>query len=285
MKINKDLLDKMIKEDFVKKFRAEEEKIQKDKDIEMPEGFSESLRLKIDERIQTSEKVEAYAGLSEEDRRALELGRRMMEKEKDEEVRVRVVRKKRRLKAYLSLAAVLVFVIALGITSIGGPNRVVKLVKQTVGNREVEKVNSGEDNLTIEEENEEEAYQIISDEFGIEPVKIINGPKDMTFQALEFDKTLQLAEMIYKYRDELIIYIINASYTDTSWGIDVEDTKIDQYKIENSGCSITVKEYETPEIATRRYSASFKYKGLEYFLIGTMEKEQFEKIINNLYFF
>ena len=33
-----------------------------------------------------------------------------------------------------------------------------------------------------------------------------------------------------------------------------------------------------------RYTASFSEKGIEYYLIGTMKEEEFEKILNNLFF-
>ena len=52
----------------------------------------------------------------------------------------------------------------------------------------------------------------------------------------------------------------------------------------NIWIKIKIKEYQTPESNTDRYSASFKYNGLEYFLIGTMGEEEFNNIINNLFF-
>ncbi len=63
----------------------------------------------------------------------------------------------------------------------------VMMVRQAVGDREVEKVNSSDENLVIVEEDEEEAYQKISDEFGVEPVKIMNGPEEKNFDRMEYD--------------------------------------------------------------------------------------------------
>ena len=84
---------------------------------------------------------------------------------------------------------------------------------------------------------------------------------------------------------ENIIYLINASYTRAFWGIDVEDEVTNSFEKEVKGCKIKIhKEYQTPESNTDRYSASFKYNGLEYFLIGTMGEEEFNNIINNLFF-
>ena len=73
-----------------------------------------------------------------------------------------------RRKAYLSRVAAAVVIVLLaggiGVTSFGGPERVMEMMKRNVGSRKVEQVDSNKDNLVIKEENEEEAYQKIKDE-------------------------------------------------------------------------------------------------------------------------
>ena len=211
MKGKKDQFEHMITEDFEQLAKEEEEEILKDDSIQMPEGFKESLRAKLEEQIKEKEREELYSKLSEEDRLALEVGHKVLEEEKNKEVEIEVTRKKKRRKLYLTLAASLVLVMAISVTSIGGPGRVVTLVKQAIGDREVEKINSSDENLIIVKEDEEEAYQKISDSFGVEPVKIIHTAKEMKFNRMEFDEKLQNAELIYGYGQENIIYLINAS--------------------------------------------------------------------------
>ena len=106
----------------------------------------------------------------------------------------------------------------------------------------------------------------------------------MKFDRMEFDNVLQTAELFYDFKGEKVVYLINASYSNASWGIDVEDTITDKYYIERDRCNIEIKEYETPKSSIKRYSAGFKYRGLEYFLVGTMNKQEFEIIVNNLFF-
>lgn len=284
MKESKDQLEQIIKNEYDRLAKEEENDIQADDTIEVPEGTKESLRAKIDQQIEEMKKEKVYAQLSEEDRKALELGRKIMAEEEQEKTEVKVVHKKKRFKMYFGLAAVLVLVMAVGITSIGGPERIVRMLKQAVGDREVEQVDSSDENLVIAEENEEEAYQKIGDAFGVEPVKIMGGPAELKFEGSEFDKELQIAELMYSYKKENVVYFINASYSDTSWGIDVEDKITNQYEVKNKNCKITIKEYETPDTLTKRYSANFSYCGLEYFLIGTMNEEEFGEIINKLHF-
>lgn len=184
----------------------------------------------------------------------------------------------------LNLAAVFALVLILGITSVGGPERIVEMVRTMVGDREVVKVNSNEDNLKIAEEKEEEAYQEIKDAFGVDPVRIVAYPEGFVFSELVLDNSIQIAELFYQYNGENIVYFINASYTEASWGMDAEDKVVDTYYKEKRGTEIEIKEYQVSEINEKRYSASFKYKGVEYFLIGTMAKQEMELIIDNLHF-
>ncbi|MGF0033771.1 DUF4367 domain-containing protein [Bariatricus sp. SGI.154] len=284
MKEKKDQLEEIVKSEYDRMAREEEVEIQNDGDICVPEGMQDAIRERIENRIGEMKREKSYSGLSEEDRRALELGRKMLAEEEKGENTGKVVRKRKPLKIYIGLVAVLVIVLGMGITSVGGPEKIVKMVKQAVGNREVEKINSSEDNWVIVEENEEEAYQTISEEFGIEPVKIIHGVVDIEFQSLNLDKELQIGEVTYTHDGENIVYLINASYLNSSWGIDVEDEKVAQHEIKNGKCMITVKEYKIKDSSTERYSASFEYQGLEYFLMGTMKKEEFYNIINSLHF-
>ena len=280
MKGKKDQFEYMITEDFEQLAKEEEEEILKDDSIQMPEGFKESLRAKLEEQIKEKEREELYSKLSEEDRLALEVGHKVLEEEKNKEV----TRKKKRRKLYLTLAASLVLVMAISVTSIGGPKRIVSMMKSVIGDREVEQADSSDSNLTVVKESEEQAYQKISDEFGTEPVKIINTPESMKFDRMEFDNVLQTAELFYDYEEESMIYLINASYANASWGVDVEDEIVNIEERILNGCRIEIKEYKTPKTNTKRYSARFKYNGLEYFLIGTMPGDDFNNIVNNLFF-
>lgn len=285
MEEHKDELTEFLQEEFRKSAEKEEENIRNDTGLCMPEGMKESLRAKIDEQILEIQQEQAVAQLSDEDRKALELGRKIMQEEKNADVPAKtVVRRKKGWRLYVGLAAVLVLVMAVGLTSIGGPERIVRFMKQAVGEREVEKINSSEDNLTIVEHDEEAAYEKINEVFGVMPVKIVNGPEGIQFNRMELDEKIQVAEVIYQYKDSIVAYFINASYKNSSWGIDVEDKLIDSYVKETGYCEVEIKVYEVLNSKKTRCSASFQYNGLEYFLIGTMSAEDFDIIINYLFF-
>lgn len=287
----KDLLEEMLNEEFARLAKEEENAVQKE-DIGMLEEVEGDIYTGIQEKIQEMEREKQkdylYAQLSEEDLRALELGRKIMEREAREERDGKIIRKKKRIRMFIGLAAALVMAMGVGVTSMGGPERIIQMMKRAVGEREVTQIDSNEDNLKIIE-NEEEAYQEIEEDFGIKVARIFLRPDDFIFSKMEVDEELQIAEFVYKYNRDKVIYFVNASYKDTSFGIDIEDEIVDTYNknfdSNEVNFEVEIKEYKIRESGLKRFSAQFKYKGLEYFLIGSMDKEDFEYILENLYFY
>lgn len=281
MKENGSDLEEIIREELHKEAEETRRTVEASETEELSRDRKEAIRQNLKEQIDEYKKEKVYEQLSPEDREDLELGRQIRrEREEAQEKKGR----KRFGKIALNLAAVLALVSVLGITSVGGPARLVEMVRTMVGEREVIKVNSDEENLKIAEEREEEAYQRIKDAFGVDPVKIIASPEGFEFSELVIDENMQMAELFYQYNGENTVYFINASYSSASWGMDAEDKVTDTFFIEKKGTRIEIKEYEISESKKTRYSANYKYKGIEYFLIGTMNRKEFELIIENLHF-
>lgn len=193
-----------------------------------------------------------------------------------------------RRKAYLSRVAAAVVIVLLaggiGVTGFGGPERVMEIVKSKVGTREVEKINSNEENLVIKEENEEQAYQKIKDELGIEPVRIVHKIKGFEFIQNKMEEDSQMAELMYRYKNETIMYVINTMHSKDSWGLNVDDKQLKSYKKVVKGKEFRIKEYETVKSKEKRYSARFDHKGGEYYIVGVMSDKDFYIILKNLYF-
>ncbi len=281
MKENGSDLEEIIREELHKEAEETRRTVEASETEELSRDRKEAIRQNLKEQIDEYKKEKVYEQLSPEDREALELGRQIRrEREEAQEKKGR----KRFGKIALNLAAVLALVSILGITSVGGPARLVEMVRTMVGEREVIKVNSDEENLKIAEEREEEAYQKIKDAFGVDPVRIAARPHQMRFAKLDLDQNLQTAEIYYQYNGENIVYFVNASYTNASWGVDAEDYVTDSYNEERSGQMIKIQEYQIADTELKRYSASYTFNGVEYFLIGTISKADFELIIENLHF-
>lgn len=278
-------LEQKIKDDLQKEADEIRRTVQSSVEEELTEEQKEEIRENLREKIETYEKEKVYAQLSEEDREALEIGKRVQKEQREGLDKSGRRKPGRRRRVYVSLAAVLILVLAMGITSVGGPKRIVEIVRTMVGEREVVKVNSNEDNLRISEESEEKAYQAVKEAFGIEPVRIADRPKKLKFDSVEVDENIQTAELLYKYGKNNFIYFMKTSYIDISWSMDVDDTLSDLYYKQKRGNQIEIKEYTVAGQESKKYMASYTYKGMEYYLIGIMNKKDFERIIDNLHFF
>lgn len=299
MNNEKDELKECIAREFEEIAKEEEESLEKDTSLVVPEGTKEAVLARLKEQMreyqreqaenEAREREEAINNLSEEDRKALELGRKMLKAEvgtaDTSEKKVHYSRKP--LKIYLALAAVIVCVLAMGITSMGGLERVVRMVRQAVGDRDVEQVDSNKtdkQNKIIEGEAEEEAYQKIRDTFDTDVVKVFVCLPDMKFDTMNLDESKQVAEMYYSYDGETIGYIINMPYRDSSWGVDFEDSVEKKYSKEIHKCKINITLYEIEDSNVPKCVAKFKYGNIEYMLMGTMSEQNFEKILKNLFF-
>lgn len=193
-------------------------------------------------------------------------------------------RKKRNIRRIVALAAVLILVMAVGMTSIGGPERMLQFMKSSVGGRKVSQVDSSDKNKVIEEEDEELAYEDAEKEFGIGVVRILGKLDEMQFDKMILDRDLQVAELSYNYKDGKIQFIISAAYGETAWGSDNEDIVIDNYFIKRKETTIEVKKYKMPEKSKDRFAAEFEYKDLHYCITGTINEIEIKKILDNLYF-
>lgn len=241
------------------------------------------------ERIEEYERQQAVRRLSPEDQEALRLGRQIQqEKAREEESKAASKPgsgRKRFFKRLAGVAAVLVIVAAVGITGVGGPDRVMEVAQQLFGGREVTKVNSNEnDVLSSTESEEEKAYQEIKNELGIEAVRIVKLLPEMEFLYMQIDQDLLAANLFYDNNGEIISYIISCSQDESVWGRDIEDTFIREYKYQLELVQVSVQEYEIEQTGEKKYSANFDYQDIHYQLTGIMKQQELEGILNNLHF-
>lgn len=292
MNEKKDQLKEILKAQLNREAKQIEEEVGLNDNEEIPNELKIRMKKALDQKIREREKrsedmkrIDAYAELSKEDQEALRLGREMLKNQSEEKKIYTMRRKKRNIRRIVALAAVLILVMAVGMTSFGGPERMLQFVKSSVGDRQVSKVNSSDKNKIIEEEDEELAYEKIADEFGIEPVRIIWRPTNMKFKKMELDPEIQVAELDFQYNGKKVEYFVSASYGEVSWGYDNEDKKIEQYHCKQVKIAdIEVTGYETPETERNRYVAEFEYKKLYYSLSGELTKGEIENILKNLHF-
>lgn len=264
----KRLLKEELKKDADNIMRETEE----DPNVENVKATPE-LRNKIFEEIRQYEKEQTYKNLPEEYRELVELGK--------------VYKKKKKNRKYLVLAAALVLAMSVGVTSMGGPERIFKEIRWAIGGREQVNVDSDSDRVVKPEvSSEEEAYQEVQDKLGFEPVRMDYMPEGMEFVEFILNENMKTAQFNYHGRNsESIVYRVKANYRQGSVGFDVEDQLVDKFTVYQNDTAIDAKEYLIKDTDDRRWIVRFEYKNVQYFMmINGIKKAGIEKILKNLYF-
>lgn len=198
----------------------------------------------------------------------------------------KVVRKKKKSKLVIgALAAVLILVCGSVMTSVGSKSYWKTLWNDSNGDEQ----NNGIDvenmeSIETEDINEIEVDKEITKVMGVSLVKMQYKPEDMVLKRYIIDKDQRMAVLFYQYGEEVIKYYMYTNSTDSSFGEKTVDQLLDEYEFQNGKHSILVKQYEIKNSDKRRYIAEFEYKDIHYQIKGTIEKEEFEKILENLFF-
>lgn len=194
-------------------------------------------------------------------------------------------RKKKRKYVLVALAAVLVLVLGSGMTSVGSKAYWKVLWERIAGGQTMKVMNVEDMEEKVSEDGEEiTAYKQIEEQLKIYPVRITYKPANMKLVDYNMNEEVLRAQLLYKYKNEIIRYNLYINDMDSSWVENEEDAKVNEYIITVNGVDIKVVEYDVPDDTENRQEANFKYQGVHYQLKGVMEKEEFEKILKNLHF-
>ena len=325
MKNDDIFLKELVTREMEKEAEKIKNKIEKDEsldDIEVPDDFEDRIMEKAQE---LQKEKETFANLSKADQEALMLGRELQLRREEKETEEfaeelvpdldhelpaavgaeeftettpnteagssdstkskRKVRRWRR-KTMVGLAAALVAVLGVGVTTFGDKGYVADRFKQIIGGRASTRIDSEKETKDLYEDMEEEkVFQQIKDEFGFDAVRMDYKPTDMDMVDATIDKSLLSADIYYEYEGQVISYSIIPPFQNFSYGYDVEDPIVEEYEKEVNDIKIQVAEYRIEESGQAEYCAKFQYENVEYILIGVIEKEEFEKILENLHFF
>ena len=215
------------------------------------------------------------------------------EKEKAEEEEILklpekkvVYHKKKKIRWFFILAAVLVLVLGVGMTSVGSKSYWKELLDVFVGDEGSAKVINVEDmdKQKTEDIDEVFVYQEIKEKLGITPVEFMYKPDKMLLKEYEINNALKMARLSFEYGDVHLRYTIYASDEDSSWTEKDEDLKIKEDIIEVSGVKIYMAEIQKPKQTEIRRAARFEYQGIHYELKGVLDETEFIKILENIYF-
>lgn len=267
-------------------------------DVKVPEEVHQRLA----ERIRKYEEEEkALEGLSERDKEALRLGREIQRKNEENKMLAasknvedaasanrmgtqKIYYRPKKKKVLFMLAAVLVVVLGMGLTSVGRKNIIVDVLQKTFGSGDKTYINTGEIK-SPGEMTEDEAYAEIEKMLGTKIVRVMERPENMKFLEMQLDQELQEATLYYQLNKKIFSYCIVARYSESSSGINISDKLIREYSVSLPETDVLISEYQIKDTSELEYLAKFQYKENTYFLQGVMEQEEFEKIIKNLIFF
>ncbi len=197
-----------------------------------------------------------------------------------------VHRRKKKRYVVLALAAVLVLVFGSVMTGVGSKSYWKILWDRIAGNEHVSVINV--ENMETQETvdiDELQLFKEIREKLGILPVRLSYMPKAMFIKEYEIDYNQNRAVIIYGYNDRVIRYAMYMNDEDSSFVQTELDKLINEYQIVcDNDVEINVREYEIEGTDEKRYLATFEYMDAQYEIKGIMEKEEIDKILENLYF-
>lgn len=249
-----------------------------------------SLKEEVDREAQDIEKeVESRDDLDDikvsEDMET-SLFNKIQEYEYDKRVKKAVHRSRKKRRLFLALAAVLILVCGSVMTGTGSKSYWKVLMDQIVGGERVSHIDVEEmKSHETQDRDEMQVFNIIRKETGIFPVRFGYMPKTLLFTGYELDKEQNLAVIFYNYNDQIMQYLMYMNNTDSSYGQTEIDQLVNEYQIVVNNNVIDIKEYMVENQENNRYVAEFEYMDAQYQLTGLMEKEEFDKIIENLIFY
>ncbi|MEF9916612.1 MAG: DUF4367 domain-containing protein [Lachnospiraceae bacterium] len=240
-------------------------------DVEVPANMHELVMKKIEDYEAETRSLE---GLSNEDKEALEIGRKIKKY------------KKKKTKMWFVLAAVLVLVLGMGVTSLGSKQYILDVVNKVLGNDDVVAVDTDKTGRKYTETAEENAaYQEIYNEFGFKPPQFQYMPKELVFESSDINTYVAQVKINYIYNKKYsFIYNIATKSVNISYNMSVDDLLIEKYQMKVKDHIINVEIREVKETKETMCIAKFNDSFAFYNITGVLGKNEFEKIINNLYF-
>ena len=209
--------------------------------------------------------------LSEEDRKALEIGRKHIKNRK----------KHRWIGRLAANAAVLACVFFVGVSTEANRTRIVNVINTWIGNEALGRVNNETDREYVGNE-QEKAYADIEDQLGIKSVRFMYELKGMDFDGYVIDSRTKRADMYYTYKDAVLTILMYKEETGTAKGNIKDGNTNDEFEIPSR--IGTIKAVEIEGAMDKKYMTEFIYDNTYYHIVGEIPKEEFTNLISSIFF-
>lgn len=209
---------------------------------------------------------------------------KIQEYEYDKRFKV-VYHKKKRRYLVMALAAVIVLVLGSAMTGVGSKSYWKVVLNRIMGDgtASVTNVDDMESQRTADID-EVGVYREINEKFGIDIVRLGYKPEEMKLKEYILDENQRKGYLFYEYGDEIVRYTMYMNDSDSSFVQKDLDSLINEYEVHNGNFIIYVEEYDIDNTSDKRFIAEFEYQGIQYQLMGDIEKADFDKILENLFF-
>lgn len=239
---------------------------EKDTDFEAAGGNTEEIHEKTEAAEYRPEDL-----LSEEDRKALEIGRKRMRNQKKHRWAIR----------FAVNAAVLVCVFLVGVSTEANRTRLINVINTWVGDESLVKVNNETDREDVHM-NENKAYEEIEETLGIKPVRFMYELKGMQFDGYEVDIRAKTARLFYFYNNSIITVLMRQDERGIAKG-SIKDGDIKEVFEVNTDIGI-IEVAGMESINGEKYMAEFIANNTYYHIFGEVPKEEFTNLLKSIFF-
>lgn len=235
--------------------------------------------------LSEQENVNTYKGLSEEDQKALELGRQLLNQkaEEAEKNRKRSKKWKARTKQMAAVAAVLVCVFGVSVRSEAGRAYFMKMWNFVSGNElsiKINKTGTG-DVIRSLSEDEERMNQEIEEKLGVAPVRMLYIPENMVFQ--NYSINLEIYNCIEIYEIDGLNFNVQIFNKRNKNSLGQKFDGELAYTIETRTKQMQVPVYKIKDDEGKdMFIAQFEYDEGYYIISSSIDKEKFTKILQNI---
>lgn len=245
-----------------------------DMDEWLKDRIDEDLIAMADEREKLLMESEELQDIDIPVEKLAEIHRRIEERNRG----VRRIRVRRRMAVVL--AAVLVLCAGIGLVGSGSKLYRPEIIRNSGGDEAGTKIENTDS--VYREFNDEEVCQEIQEKLGVLPVRFGYQPDGMYLVKYWIKEDVNNAFISYKIGLNRLHIYINKKHDEASISNQSDNEIIDTLNIESCGLEVGIEEYQDEQLQTY-YTVSFEYLNTYYFISGMMEKDEFIKILENIW--